>query len=507
MNKTILFPYLGKTTKRKFLFMRLFTASILLMLSTISWAYDFRVNGIFYYINADGTSVSTTTESNNNYINNYRGNIIIPSTVSYNGVTYNVTGIGNYTFYQCNALTSVTIPEGVTRIGDYAFYEDEVLSSVNLPDGLETIGAAAFWRCLKIKLNKIPDSVKTIGSSAFYYCSNITSIELSKSMTAISGFTFNTCTNLQSVTIPNGVTTIGSGAFDFTRLTSVTLPNSVTTVSISAFNSCNSLKKMTCLAKIAPKFDGWSNVGLASNVTTLYVPASAIEDYKTASSWKDIWNILPIDDETTISVGSDGLATYCPTLNVSSNLDYYIDFTNMEDKIAAYKATIDGNTVNLTRTYKVDSSEGVLLRSLDGGAIDETLTVELIEKATKTIGSDTEANAFVGVKTDTYLNENDDEGNTNFVLSKQEDGTIGFYKARDNTLVKAGKAYLPMPNGDASDVKNLTLAFDDATGIIGVQPLQEAESDDAFYTLSGVRVATPTAKGIYIHNGKKVIIK
>lgn len=199
--------------------------------------------------------------------------------------------------------------------------------------------------------------------------------------------------------------------------------------------------------------------------------------------------------EIEVSVDANGLATYCPFVG--------IDFTNAT-KIAAYRATLEGNTVKLTRVYKVRRCEGVLLRSLDGGAATESLP-GLMENP------DEEENAFKGIKVyekDIMVQETDDNV-TNFVLSKKN-GVIGFYKAKpEGTKVAAGKAYLPVENYDPTAAEGgLRVEFEDgeALGIDGVET-QKAEQDDATYTLSGIRIDRPTAKGIYIRNGKKIVIQ
>ena len=194
------------------------------------------------------------------------------------------------------------------------------------------------------------------------------------------------------------------------------------------------------------------------------------------------------DDPTSdiVSVGADGLATYCPAFDM--------DFSEAKE-IAAYKANISGNEVLLERVYSVAAGEGVLLRSLNGGEVTEDVAIKATEKD--------EGNAFVGVLEAKTLQETD--GNvTNFVLSKV-DGEVGFFKAND-TKISAWKAYLPVEDYTAETAaKGLSLVFDDATGISNVTAQPSAE-DDAIYTLSGVRVANPT-KGIYIKNGKKMVVK
>lgn len=83
-----------------------------------------------------------------------------------------VTQIGNYAFYSCAAIDSITIPDGVTSIGNYAFYKCGNLGFLTLPNGLETIGNYAFYDIDPRKAIVIPEGVKTIGDKAFNTTSN-----------------------------------------------------------------------------------------------------------------------------------------------------------------------------------------------------------------------------------------------------------------------------------------------------------------------------------------------
>ena len=95
---------------------KLLTLFLFACCSLSIWAETFEVDGIYYNI-LDGNNVEVTSYSNENL-----GAITIPQTVTYNGINYSVTSIGNGAFLSCSGLTSITIPNSVTSIGDYAFY-------------------------------------------------------------------------------------------------------------------------------------------------------------------------------------------------------------------------------------------------------------------------------------------------------------------------------------------------------------------------------------------------
>ena len=146
------------------------TTLMLLSFITAS-AYDFMVDGLAYNVVSFPDLTCEVTYSDTEY----SGDIVIPSTVTYQGRTLTVIRIrGNYfekgAFYECSALTSVEIPNSVTTIGEYAFYGCSSLGSV-----------------------EIPNSVTTIDGMAFSYCSSLTSVEISNSVTEISDAAFIAC--------------------------------------------------------------------------------------------------------------------------------------------------------------------------------------------------------------------------------------------------------------------------------------------------------------------------
>ena len=111
-------------------------------LSTVTvFAHDFEVDGIYYNKNADETSVTVTYRGNSyyEYYDEYSGNVVIPSSVTYSGNTYAVTSIGKYAFRDCEGLTSITIPNSVTSIGSSAFEDCDGLTSITIPNSVTSI--------------------------------------------------------------------------------------------------------------------------------------------------------------------------------------------------------------------------------------------------------------------------------------------------------------------------------------------------------------------------------
>ena len=200
---------------------------ILLLLAGLSaaQAYDFSAvaptgQTLFYTID----TVTNTTVSVVGFDNTQpMGNLTIPSTVTYGGITYSVTSIGYSAFFECTSLTSVSIPNSVTSIGPVAFSDCTSLTSISIPNSVTSIGGSTFWNC-----------------------SGLTSISIPNSITSIEPYTFLGCTSLSSITIPDSVTTIGSGAFyDCTSLSSITIPDSVSTIGLRTFENCTSLSSVT----------------------------------------------------------------------------------------------------------------------------------------------------------------------------------------------------------------------------------------------------------------------
>ena len=84
--------------------------------------------------------------------------------------------LGNYVFFGCSGLTSLTIPSGVTSMGIAAFRGCSGLPSLTIPSGVTSIGNYAFYGCRGLTSMTIPSGVTVIGEGAFRGCSGLTSI-------------------------------------------------------------------------------------------------------------------------------------------------------------------------------------------------------------------------------------------------------------------------------------------------------------------------------------------
>ena len=259
-------------------------AFIAAMLPQLASAYDFMADGLCYNFNDDSTSVTVTYEKTGQYggdgYYNLNGDLVIPSSVTYNGITYSVTAIDERAFENCSSLTSVTIGNSVKSIGLCAFYGCTGLTSITIGDSVTSIGCMAFGECTGLTSVSLPNSVVTLGQgdnmNAFGGCTGLSSIIVDggntkfdsrdncnaiietetnslitgctntiipNSVTKILNHAFSLYPELTSIDIPNSVTYIGHQAFlGCTGLTSITIPDSLTSINNTAFQNCTGLK-------------------------------------------------------------------------------------------------------------------------------------------------------------------------------------------------------------------------------------------------------------------------
>ena len=279
---------------------KLLALTLALMASVSTFAYefeyvnDFHVDGFAYKVlpptmeapfgNVALIEIADCTED-----------VVIPSTVTHEGVTYIVTTLGGgatlFTNSAKEIVKSVFIPKKISTINSPLFADCSNLTSIVVDsrnsyyDSRENCNAiittsqnSFFTPNMLIagcKTTTIPNSVTEIADKAFYRSA------------------------IESITIPTGVTKIGHSAFNqATLLSSIKLPITLTEIGDWAFADCLSLNTISCYALEPPTIS--SNTFFGSNPIynnpSVYVPAYCIEAYKNAEHWKWFTQILPINE-------------------------------------------------------------------------------------------------------------------------------------------------------------------------------------------------------------------
>ena len=448
-----------------------------------------------------------------------------------------VTSIGERAFEQCSTLASISIPSSIKSIGNRAFWGSN-LSSVTFSEGLLSIGDDAFYDTAITSIT-IPSSVTSIGDGAFRHAwdiNQIVEIVVSEGNTVYDSrdncnAIIETSTNTlvqgcKNTVIPSSVRHIGWFAFGPCEFTAITndpsqagggcfyIPSSVTSIGHGAFFNNYSLttfalpESLTELGEDAlgggvtslistrtnPFFlDPNIGIGVAMNCV-LHVPAGTKASYIAAGWTEEVFGGGIVEDGevapdfVSVSLSSVGAGTFCSKYN--------LDFSGTEDIKAYIVSAFTPSTgeATLTRIKYVPALTGIVLLGNEGA-----YNIPVTDKQTVV------ANLLVGVTGRTQLSRN--EGRyTNFVLANGSSG-LGFYTVVDGSTLAANRAYLPLltyllPTSASS----ISIRFDDDATMIDDM---EAEGETtAWHDLSGRTLnELPSAKGVYIVNGKKVVVK
>lgn len=329
---------------------RFFAAICLFLISVASFAESFEVGGIYYKTDYKDKTIAIVTSGDNKY----KGEVIIPETVKYNGGTLKVTTIGMSAFSQCTDLTSVKIPGSITTIEMSAFYGCKNLLSIEIPNSVVKMGSGIFgssglqsivWpkniheipnqtfsSCTGLKKYVVSDDITRIGDGAFSSCSNLEEVHLGSKVTSLGEGAFNFCTSLTTINFPDailelgpkcfyycqalvnvnlndGLLTIGAEAFRDTGLQTIKIPKTITNVDVAVFANCNKLKSIMVETSNTHYCDINGVLFSAKKDTIVAYPSGKGEDY-----------ILP---NNTIAVGNFAFyQTKITTLSLNEGLEY-----------------------------------------------------------------------------------------------------------------------------------------------------------------------------------------
>ena len=200
---------------------RIYLLTIIFFFSLIVRAVNVEIDGIMYSINVK----TGLTEVVANPSHQYKGDIVIPESITYEGKQYTVTAIGESAFFQRD-ITSITFPNSITSVGRAAFYCCSLLDSVVLPEKVTVIGDMLFANCTSLRRVVIPEGLTLIDNSAFNSCYSLDSLIIPNSVTRIEDWAFALCKGLTYVEMSRGLTYVGRGAFgDCSALNTVIIPD------------------------------------------------------------------------------------------------------------------------------------------------------------------------------------------------------------------------------------------------------------------------------------------
>ena len=270
-----------------------------------------KIDGIWYYFNTSKCTAEVAWPNSEYKSDYYKGDIVVPSTVTYNDVEYTVTAFFNSPFRGQTELTSITIPSTVTSIGD-------------------------FGGCSKLTKIVIPNSVTEFDN-------------------------FNDCTALKEITLPEGLTNLDASFRNCTSLETITIPKSVETISRQRmFEGCTSLKSIIIKGKCT--IGGWTFWDCNADYVKFEEPA--IFD-KEAFKESNI-NVVYCQPEDKEEVSAIRMGNVC-----AINCPYYIDVNSIVSKprSVSFKLARSLYSDDLTSLTKVTVMGETCLQRADGSYI------------------------------------------------------------------------------------------------------------------------------------------
>ena len=210
---------------------------LLTLLPMLASADPVEINGIYYNLVKKIKEAEVTSKPNGGY----SGDVIIPSSITHGGISYNVTSVGESAFSSSKSLVSVILSDGIKIIGSNAFWDCDGLLSITIPKSLVSVGEGAFTYCYNIKDVFISDldawfniDFESVTSNPLYYMGGndshnhlylnneeILDLIIPNKITEIKKYTFYGASNINSVTFHKDIKSIGNSAFVLQSISSV----------------------------------------------------------------------------------------------------------------------------------------------------------------------------------------------------------------------------------------------------------------------------------------------
>lgn len=391
-----------------------------------------------------------------------------------------ITSLGHHVFKNC-PLAAVTFPNSLNSIGEYAF-EGTKLETVDLSNTqITSLPNGCFYNCEKLSDVKLPKDLTDIGNNAFI-SSAIASITFPPSLQKIGSYAFQKA-KFANVVIPTNCNTIEQGAFsENANLTTVVINGVKCYLAVNAFANCGNLKDVYITSNDEPNTERYGYpFGNNSADLTVHVVPNFLNTFKGLNTC----NAENFDSNFSITLGKEWT-----TLTSAYNLD----FSSVEG-LTAYTAKYnkDNDAVALTPVKKVQAHTGLILK----GEAGKTYTLPILASDEAELDKVTD-NQLVDCVDALWSTGRDKD----YFLYNGE-----FVKSKNDGWVLPGKSYLYINGGRVNQSPSPLRVYVDntATAIDGITN-NHVVKDEAYYNLQGVKVQRPQ-HGVFIHNGKKVVLK
>ena len=255
----------------------------------------FEVGGLFYKT-AKGYSMDFVEVTGNPGGGKYSGDVVVPGTVEYDGITYTVKGVGNRAFEGCDDLRKVTISEGIHKIGAYAFYYSGNLERVILPSTLENIDDSnpVFEACSKLEI--ITTAPREGQENYCYLYDKALYMHVGRTEREILSWLPEKKTG--TVVIKEGTTKIGYSSIRRTNVDKIVIPESVKSIDIYTFVSCKTplvlelnRKTKEDVDEITTKMSSFFFNGTDCSAVKVTVPKGTKSYYESHWLWSNLGGI------------------------------------------------------------------------------------------------------------------------------------------------------------------------------------------------------------------------
>lgn len=395
-----------------------------------------------------------------------------------------ITTMKDGVFFNNTSLTSITLPKGLENFWDNAFNGCTSLNNIEMPSTVKGIYNNVFLNCKQLSDVKLPMGLTYIGKNAFCK-SSIASITFPPSLQKIDEYAFQS-TQLANVVIPTNCNTIGQGAFrDNANLTTVVINGTKCYLAFEAFAYCTNLKDVYITSNSKPTAELYA-FPFRDN-PKVHVMKDYVDVFKALKTTEDLnpCNTTNFDSNFSLTLSKEW-TTFTSAYN--------LDFSGVEG-LTAYTAKYnkDKDAVALTPVKKVAAHTGLILK----GEAGKTYQLSILASNEAELGAVTgnqlvscvDAIWSTGRETDYFLHDGE------------------FVKSANDGWVLPGKSYLYIEGGRVNQsLSKLSVYVDNtATSIDGITN-NPVVKDEAYYNLQGVKVQHPQ-HGVFIHNGKKVVLK